>query len=86
VLGDLIIQFQMMLIYVIPVLVVIFFGVSLFLFCRAKVKNKKAPDSVSEQKIKNLKIMLIISSVMMTILVLAVAGLMALTALVLAYM
>ena len=84
--GDIIIQFQMMLFYAIPVLVVIFFGVSLFLFCHAKIKNKKAPDGVSEQKIKNLKIMLIISSVMMAILVLAAAGLTALSFLVIAYM
>ena len=45
--GDLIILFQMMLFYVVPVLVVIFFGVSLFLFCYAKVKNKKLPEQGS---------------------------------------
>ena len=84
--GDLIILFQMMLFYVVPVLVVIFFGVSLFLFCHAKVKNKKLPDSVSVKKIKNLRVMLIVSSIMMAILVLAVAGLIALTYMVLAYM
>lgn len=84
--GDLIILFQMMLFYVVPVLVVIFFGVSLFLFCYAKVKNKKLPDSVSVKKIKNLRVMLIVSSIMMAILVLAVAGLIALTYMVLAYM
>ena len=73
-------------VYALPVIVVVFFGTSLFLFCRAKIKNKRVPGSVSDIKINDLKTMLVVASVMMVILLLAVVALSVLTAMILAYM
>lgn len=49
--------------FLIPLLSVLFFGISLFLYVYAKKKNKRVPNTYSEKQIKRRKILLIVSSI-----------------------
>lgn len=62
----------------IPVAAILFFIISLILFCYAKYQNKKQPGSFSEGELKTRKILLIISSVIAGVLALVIVSLIAL--------
>ncbi len=74
------------LFYVIPIAIVAFFGVSLFRYIYAKIKNKKIPGTYQDREIKNRLILLILSSVMAGALVAIVIGFIILLSLAIAYM
>ncbi len=74
------------LFFAIPIAAILFFGVSLYRFCSAKSKNNKIPESFSAAEIKNRKILLIVSSIIMGVLLLVVLGYIALIFMVIAYM
>lgn len=50
-------------IYIVPLALLSFFGISLFRFLYAKNKNKKVPDTYSKKEIKKRKITLIVVSI-----------------------
>jgi len=60
--------------FLIPVIAVICFVVSLISFCIARKRNKEVPGSYSDSQIKTRKIFLIISSVIAGILLAIVIG------------
>lgn len=70
----------------IPIATILVFLFSLCSFIYAKWKNKKEPNSFSEEKIKKLKLLLIVSSVVLGVLVLVVVGFIILLSMSVAYM
>lgn len=74
------------LFFAIPVLSIIFFGISLYRFCSAKSANKKSPESFPPSEIKKRLILLIVSSVIMSVLLFIVIGLIVILLMVIAYM
>ena len=67
------------LFYGIPVLAVLFFAFSLFLYCHGRHRNKVHPGSVPAETMRMRKILLIVSSVIagiFAVVVLGFAGLM----------
>ena len=74
------------LFFAIPVLSIIFFGISLYRFCSAKSANKKSPESFPPSEIKKLLILLIVSSIIMGALLLIVIGCIVMLFMAIAYM
>ncbi len=72
--------------YLIPVASLIFFAVSLFLYCYAKHRNKHAPGTYSEAQMKLRLIFLVISSVIFGLMAAVVVGFVILLSLAVAYM
>ncbi len=70
----------------VPILSFIAFVITLVLYLSGRHKNKKAPGSVSSQSMKQRKILLIVSSVVLGILLLIVLGFMGLLLLAVAFM
>jgi len=68
----------MCLIYALPVGMIVFFAVSLVLYLSAKHRSRVVPGSVSPEKLKVRKVLLIVSAVIAGALVLAVLALIAL--------
>ncbi len=74
------------LFFAIPIAAILFFGISLYRYCSAKFMNKKIPGTFPPAEIKNRKILLIVSSVIMGVLLLIVIGFIALLFMAIAYM
>ncbi len=72
--------------FAVPILALIFFGVALALYLTARYKNKKIPGSVSAASMKNRKLWLIVSAVVLGVLLLVVLGFMGLLLLAVAFM
>lgn len=70
----------------IPVVFLLLFGDSLYLFLSAKKKNKANPGSVSESELKKRKTFLIISSVLCGMFLAVVLGFIAIMFMAVAYM
>lgn len=66
--------------YGIPVAALLFFIVSLYRYIRAKIENRKKPGTYSSEELKNRKIQLIVSSLIVVVLVGVVIAFMALLA------
>ena len=69
-----------------PILTVICFVASLVMFCVGKSKNKKCPNSVSENKLRIIKRCLIISSCLLAFFILIIVAIMFLISMVLTFM
>ncbi len=63
-----------LLFYGIPGAAVLFFGISLYRYCYAKYRNKRAEGSFGEDELWRRRILLILSSVMMGMLLAVVIG------------
>ncbi len=72
--------------FLVPGLALIFFGVTLALYLTARYKNKKIPGSVSAASMKNRKLWLIVSAVVLGVMLLVVLGFMGLLLLAVAFM
>ena len=72
--------------YAIPVAAVVFFVVSLVLFLSAKRQESQAPGSVDATRLKTLKFLLIVSSIIAGVLLLVVLAFMALMFMAVAFM
>lgn len=72
--------------YAIPVAAVVFFVVSLVLFLSAKRQEAQAPGSVDATRLKTLKWLLIVSSIIAGVLLLVVVAFVALMFMAVAYM
>ena len=70
----------------IPIVFLLLFGESLYLFLSAKKKNKFAPGSVPESDLKKRKILLIVSSVLCGLFLAVVIGFVAIMFMAVAYM
>ena len=70
----------------IPLVLLVFFGYSLFLFIDAKRKNKAVPGSISDSDVKKRKIMLIIASAICGVLLAVVIGFILMMFMAVAYM
>lgn len=70
----------------IPIATILVFLFSLCSFIYVKWKNKKEPNSFSGEKIKKLKLLLIVSSVVLGVLILVVVGFIILLSMSVAYM
>ena len=46
--------------FFVPIALVFTFGLSIFLYCHAKHKNKKSPGTYTEDQIRNRKVFLIV--------------------------
>ncbi len=57
-----------------PLAIIAYFGISLYRYISARIKNKKANGSVAAQEIRSRKIHFVISSILMGALILLVAG------------
>lgn len=75
-----------MLIYLIPLMAIVFFIVSLVGFLDAKKKYKAEPTEMNAQKKSTAKTLLIVSSVIMGVLLAVIIGFMALMFMAVAYM
>lgn len=62
------------LFYGIPLAAIVFFIVSLVLYCSARRQVKRQPGSISSRKLKTYKTMLIVSSVIAGVLAAVVIG------------
>ena len=76
----------MFLFFGIPAAAIVFFIVSLCLYCSAKRKSWKQPGSVVVRRLKNYKIMLIVSSVIVGVLLSVVLGFIVLISMGVAFM
>lgn len=74
------------LFFAIPIVAVLFFGISLYRYCSALSKNKKSPETFQPSEIKKRLILLIVSSVIMGVLLIIVIGFIALMFMAIAYM
>ncbi len=75
-----------LLYFLIPLAALVFFVVSLILYCMARAQNKRFPGSVRPDTLKTRLTLLIVSSVILGVLVLVTVGLIALLFMALAYM
>ena len=67
-------NFVEFLFFAVPIGAIVFFAVSLHRYRSAKEQNKQLPGSVSQEQMKIRKLLLILSSVIAGVLVLAVIG------------
>ena len=74
------------LFYVIPVALLVFFGVSLYRYLSARSQNKAVPGTVSEGAMKTRLTLLIVSGVLAGVVLVGAAGLVLLLFSALAYM
>lgn len=74
------------LFFALPIVAILFFGISLYRYCSAISGNKKIPQTFPPAEIKKRLILLIVSSVIMGVLLLVVIGYIALIFMVIAYM
>jgi len=74
------------LFYGVPVLAVLFFAVSLFLYCHGRHRNKVRPGSVPADTMRIRKIVFIVSAVIAGIFVMVVLGFAALLLMAVAFM
>lgn len=72
--------------WVLPIIVTILFGISIFNYCYAKNKNKKTPGTYSEQELSRRRISLIVFSVIFGILALFIISAIILLGMAVAYM
>ena len=72
--------------YLIPAASLAFFAVSLILYLFAKYKNGRAPGTYSDRQMTVRRLCLIVSAVIFAVMAAAVIAVMALVAMVLAYM
>jgi hypothetical protein len=72
--------------FIIPLLSVIAFIVSLILFCSGKSKNKRYPESVSVETMKGRKLFFIISSIVAGVFVFSTVAVSLLVYSIIAYM
>jgi len=79
-------RFAVILYFGIPIAALVFFAVSLFLYCHGRHRNKVIPSTVPAEKMHTRKICLIISSVIAGILAAVVLGIAALLMLAVAFM
>ena len=79
-------RFAVILYFGIPIAALVFFAVSLFLYCHGRHRNKVSPGTVPAEKLHTRKICLIISSVIAGILAAVVLGIAALLMLAVAFM
>ncbi len=70
----------------VPTLALFFFAATLTLYLTARRKNKKIPGSVSAVSLKNRKLWLIVSSIVLGVMLLVVLGFMGLLLLSVAFM
>ena len=83
---DLFIIIYYFLFFAIPLFALGFFGVSLYRYLYAKKANRKNPDTFSAEEIKNRKLLLVVSSVIVGVLVAIVIGIVILLCMAIAYM
>jgi hypothetical protein len=69
-----------------PILTVVCFVTSLVMFCVGKSKNKKSPNSISENKMYIIKRCLIVSSCILAIFILVIVAIIFLVSTVLTFM
>ncbi|MBQ7999827.1 MAG: hypothetical protein IJ298_01250 [Ruminococcus sp.] len=74
------------LLFLIPILSIVFFIISLVMYIRIVKQNKKCPDSTLKPKITAWKILLIISSVIAVIMLAFIISIIVLMYMVVAYM
>lgn len=74
------------LFFAIPILAIVFFGISLYRYCSAKSANKKIPGTFPPAEIKKRLILLIVSSIIMGALLLIVIGCIVMLFMAIAYM
>ena len=67
--NSLLIAFLMFSFFILPILIVLFFAISLFQFCHGKIKMKRGLDGISEEKLVNRKIRLIVACALMGMLI-----------------
>lgn len=79
-------NFAIYLFYGIPVAAVLFFAVSLFLFCDGRHRNKRNPGTVPAEKMHTRKILLIVSAVIAGVLMAVVLGIAGLLLMAVAFM
>lgn len=72
--------------FIIPIAAVVFFVISLCLYCSALSKNKKVPGTFQPSAIRSRLILLIVSSVIMGVLLLVVIGFIVLLYMSISYM
>ena len=72
--------------FVIPVILIVFFGISLYRYVSAKNQNKVAPGTFSDDEVKKRKVILIVLSVISCVFVAIVIGFIALMFMSVAYM
>lgn len=72
--------------WVLPIIVTILFGISIFNYCYAKHKNKKTPGTYSEQELSRRRISLIVFSVIFGVLALFIISAIILLGMAVAYM
>jgi len=74
------------LFWAIPLVVTAFFGVSLFRYLYARKRNKQAPGVFSAEEMKKRKLILTVASVLAGVLLMVVAGFVALLFMAVAFM
>ncbi len=74
------------LLFAIPIVMLVFFGVSLYRYLTAKKKNEATPGTFSDEEIKRRKKILTIASVIVGVLVAIVIGFTILMFMAVAYM
>ena len=72
--------------YGIPAAALVFFAVSLFLFCHGRHQNKRTPGTVPAEKMRVRKILLIVSAVIAGVLLTVLLGLAVLLMMAVAFM
>jgi len=72
--------------FFVPIALVFTFGLSIFLYCYAKHKNKKVPGTYTDEQIKHRRIFLIVFSGIFGLAVLVMVGLTALLFMAVAFM
>jgi hypothetical protein len=74
------------LFFALPLLTVVFFGVSLFRYLSARNANKKQPNAFSADEMKKRKLIFVISSVVAGVFVAIVIGVISLLCMAIAFM
>ncbi len=74
------------ILFAIPVVVIGFFGISLYRYLWAKKQNKAAPGTFSPEEMTKRKLMLIVSSIAAGVLLLVVLGFVGLIFMAIAFM
>ncbi len=72
--------------FFVPIALVFTFGLSIFMYCYAKHKNKKSPGTYTEDQIRNRKVFLIVFAGIFGLAVLVVISITALLYLAVAFM
>ena len=72
--------------FFVPIALVFTFGLSIFLYCHAKHKNKKSPGTYTEDQIRNRKVFLIVFSGIFGLAVFVAVGFTALLFMAVAFM